>query len=188
MLMIVLQMLLRVEFQWQSTQIRGKLDLTSPSSRVINTSSQSTMSTRTPTLLRTLITSTRRPLTRLPRATVVRPLLASPVTTHRKFTTTTYRLIDLLPDADKPDHEVKESEPHDLLTQATPLTDAEYQEKSDAYIEDLLGKLETMQEEKGNMDVEYSVSLRLCFMYRSMVSIMKIDNRSGDGWHDILLQ
>lgn len=126
-----------------------------------NTSHTPIMSSRTPTLLRTLITSSRRPLARLPKSTApiaVRPLLVSPITTQRTFTTTPYRLIDILPDSDKPDHEVKESEPHDVLTEATPLTDAEYQEKSDAYIEELLGKLETMQEEKGNMDVEYSVS------------------------------
>jgi len=55
---------------------------------------------------------------------------------------------------------VKESEPHNIVKEPTPLTDSEYQEKSDRYFEGLLNRLEEMQEEKGgSMDVEYAVSL-----------------------------
>ena len=77
----------------------------------------------------------------------------------RSFTTTQRLAIDILPDADKPEGEVKESEPHNVVKEPTPLTDSEYQEKSDRYFEGLLNRLEEMQEEKeGSMDVEYAVS------------------------------
>jgi len=92
------------------------------------------------------------------------PASASAPRTIRSFTTTQRLRIDILPDADKPEGEVKESEPHNFVKEPTPLTDSEYQEKSDRYFEGLLNRLEEMQEEKGgSMDVEYAVSCLRCW-------------------------
>lgn len=118
--------------------------------------------TRTPTCLRTLLRATRRPHRLSTTSSLTRPALITaqpqPLSHQpRAFTSAAARFIDILPDADKPPHDVKESEPHDGATQATPLSDAEYQEKSDAFFEQLLDRLEAKQEEEGNLDVEYSV-------------------------------
>lgn len=93
------------------------------------------------------------------RVSPVVPASATTPRTIRSFATTQRLRIDILPDADKPEGEVKESEPHNIVKEPTPLTDSEYQEKSDRYFEGLLNRLEEMQEEKGgSLDVEYAVS------------------------------
>lgn len=92
------------------------------------------------------------------------PLSASAPRAVRNFTTSWRCAIDILPDADKPEGEVKQSEPHNVIKEATPMTDSEYQEKSDRYFEGLLNRLEEMQEEKGgSMDVEYAVSCSILY-------------------------
>lgn len=73
----------------------------------------------------------------------------------RGFHNTSSARIELLDDAAK--ETPKESEPHDLVKEPTPLTDEEYHERSDKYFEALLERLEALHEEKGNMDVEYAV-------------------------------
>jgi frataxin len=62
----------------------------------------------------------------------------------------------LLPDTSDPaPREAEEHEP--TPQQKTEITNDEYHTLSDAYLDILIGKLEARQEEKGDIDVEYSV-------------------------------
>lgn len=60
---------------------------------------------------------------------------------------------------DTSDPKPKESEPHEQPTQAAELTNDEFHKLADAYLEELLQRVEKMQESEEGMDVEYSVSL-----------------------------
>lgn len=73
----------------------------------------------------------------------------------RPLSTTASRRIDITEGADS--KTTKKSEPHWKPTAPTPISDEKYQEQSDHYFERLLEQLEMLQEEKGDMDVEYSV-------------------------------
>ena len=139
-----------------------------------------------PSILRTLLRTSRQPLPRRIPTTNITPLRAlypsanTPLHRPRTFTTSSTRSIDILPDADKPAHDVREAEPHEVLTQATPLTENEYAEKADKYFDELVSTLEQMQEQKGELDVEYSVSQ---FML-SLPRLVCMDERHatcGDG-------
>ena len=127
-----------------------------------------------PSILRTLLRTSRQPLPRRIPTTNITPLRAlypsanTPLHRPRTFTTSSTRSIDILPDADKPAHDVREAEPHEVLTQATPLTENEYAEKADKYFDELVSTLEQMQEQKGELDVEYSVS-----QYKSSCSLLR---------------
>jgi len=93
------------------------------------------------------------------------------LTAHRTLTITpsTTRLFSSAPrlriglteaSDDKQNSPAKESEPHEALpTEPTPLTDEEYHERSDMYLDALVAKLEAAAEEKesGGVDVEFAV-------------------------------
>ena len=64
--------------------------------------------------------------------------------------------IDILESADKPEV-VKQPEQGLQASQATPLSDEDYSERSDKLFEELLEKLEEKSEESGEVDVEYAV-------------------------------
>jgi len=81
---------------------------------------------------------------------------------HRKFHTTPAARLDILSDASDKDAG-KESEPHQEVTQPTPITEEEFHQKADKFFEDLVTQLESMQEEKDKLDVEYSVGLHQLF-------------------------
>lgn len=80
----------------------------------------------------------------------------------RTFHATPSARLDILSDASDKDAG-KESEPHEEVTQATPITDEEFHERADKFFEDLVTQLEFMQEEKDKLDVEYSVGLHELF-------------------------
>lgn len=58
---------------------------------------------------------------------------------------------------DTSDPQPKESEPHEQPSQAVDLTHDEFHKLADTYLEDLLQRVEKMQETEEGMDVEYSV-------------------------------
>ena len=64
--------------------------------------------------------------------------------------------INILDTADKSD-QVKPAARPDRPSEPTPLSDEEYHEQSDRFFETLLAKLEQIQEDRGDWDVEYSV-------------------------------
>lgn len=86
---------------------------------------------------------------------------ASPIvargTVCTAFHTSTPFGIDILESADKP-QDVKQPEPGLQSSQATSVSDEEYHERSDKFFEELLEKLEELSEQRGDIDVEYSVS------------------------------
>ena len=82
-----------------------------------------------------------------------RPSFAAP---RRLASTTAPRKIDILESADKPSA-AKEPEEGLESSKTAPLTTEEFHERSDAFFEDLLNKLEDLSEERGDIDVEYSV-------------------------------
>ena len=127
-------------------------------------------------LLRGLPTSTTTPLAFRALYPSANTLLHQP----RTFTTFPARSIDILPDADKPANDVREAEPHEILTQATPLTEDEYAEKADKYFDELVSTLEQMQEQKGELDVEYSVSYCLLLCLRLLGKLSCYSARGGD--------
>lgn len=65
--------------------------------------------------------------------------------------------IDILPDADKPEGDLKESEPHFLPQRATPIEDDAYHEYADDYLERLNVNVEMMQEKNQQLELDYSV-------------------------------
>ena len=141
-----------------------------------------------PSIVRTLLRTSRQPLSRrLPTSstTPFRPRSLYPSANTllhqpRTFTTFPARSIDILPDADKPANDVREAEPHEILTQATPLTEDEYAEKADKYFDELVSTLEQMQEQKGELDVEYSVSYCLLLCLRLLGKLSCYSARGGD--------
>lgn len=66
--------------------------------------------------------------------------------------------IALTDDPEKPTHR-QAQEQEKTPTDPTPISAEDYQVKTDQYFEKVLEKLEEMQEERGDMDVEYSVGL-----------------------------
>lgn len=84
--------------------------------------------------------------TALPRLTVIRDF-------HKSRAV----CIDVTEDADK--DTLKESEPHDTPDNPTPISEDDFHERADTFLETLLEKLEGMHEQGGIIsDVEYSVS------------------------------
>jgi len=65
----------------------------------------------------------------------------------------------ILPDSSDPP--LREAEDHDdaAPTQRTQIKIEEYHQRADQFLESLLGKLEARQEEKGDIDVEYSAGV-----------------------------
>lgn len=67
----------------------------------------------------------------------------------------------MLPDTSNP--APREAEEHEAVPdQKTEITIDEYHALADAYFDTLIGKLEARQEEKGDIDVEYSVRHLRC--------------------------
>jgi frataxin len=62
-----------------------------------------------------------------------------------------------MPHAEDPPVREAESQ-EETPSQKTQITNEEYHFRSDQFLESLLSKLEARQEEKGDIDVEYSVS------------------------------
>lgn len=66
------------------------------------------------------------------------------------------RHINILDSTDK-DNATKQPEQGLQSTQAAPISNDEYHERSDRFFEELLEKLEDLSEQRGDVDVEYSV-------------------------------
>lgn len=63
-----------------------------------------------------------------------------------------------MPDTEEP---VKETEPTETNYAPVELSDDEYHQLADVYMEDILSKFEALQDEKEGLDIEYSV--RTCW-------------------------
>jgi len=102
-------------------------------------------------------------LTTTTRFVVTKPQALTAPPARRPISTTTNLRIALTEAADSKDAvPAKESEPHDAApSEPTPLTDDEYKECSDRYMESLFEKLEASAEEKGGLEVEFSVCMTL---------------------------
>ncbi len=92
---------------------------------------------------------------------------------HRTFHSTPAALLDILSDASDKDAG-KESEPHQEVTRSTPITEEEFHQKADKFFEDLVTQLESMQEEKDKLDVEYSVGLHQLFGPQSWILALAV--------------
>jgi frataxin len=68
----------------------------------------------------------------------------------------------IIPDVENPPP--KESEEHDQPTGAAELTTTEFHERADAYLNELVERLEALQEKDPQIEVEYSV----CYCYQLM--------------------
>lgn len=55
------------------------------------------------------------------------------------------------------DPQPKESEAIDDIKNPTPLSDAEYHDRAESLLEEIVAKMESMQEQRDDVDVEYSV-------------------------------
>lgn len=109
---------------------------------------------RKPTLARSYRTPTSHNITQqLKTPALLYTMLPSP----RLFSSSTLRYVSILPDSSDPPP--REAEEHDdqSPTQKTDITIEEYHTLADEFLETLIAKLEQRQEEKGDMDVEYSV-------------------------------
>lgn len=74
----------------------------------------------------------------------------------RPFTNSSLLKKGILPETENPP--VKETEPEKRVSQPTDITTTEYHEVADRYIDHLVATLEELQEEREDVDVEYSVS------------------------------
>lgn len=83
--------------------------------------------------------------------------MAPQTTLSRSFTAGRPSLKGLSPETEDP--QPKEAEPHTVLEASAPanITIEEYHKFSDAYMEALVDKFEALQEEKTEIDCEYSV-------------------------------
>lgn len=77
-------------------------------------------------------------------------------TQSRAFTATSGAFKGIMPETDSP--ATKEVEPEARVTAPTELSNEEYNEAADTYINQLVATLEELQEARGDVDVEYSVS------------------------------
>ncbi|KAF2865380.1 hypothetical protein BDV95DRAFT_612765 [Massariosphaeria phaeospora] len=96
----------------------------------------------------------------IPRASVVPAILRSnvaPSTSIRTFHASTAYGIGIMPESDNPPPpDVQASE---QPTVPTDISSAEYHERADAYLEELVNKLEAAQEKRPDLDVEYSAGV-----------------------------
>ena len=85
----------------------------------------------------------------------------------------------LSPESEDPKPKTAESN----TTSAKPaaLTDEKYHELSDAYMDEVLQRMEQLQEERDDVDVEYSVSLLLPFSIPPFAKtpVLTSNNRAG---------
>jgi hypothetical protein len=83
--------------------------------------------------------------------------MARPPVGLRSISTTSTHNIAILPDREgKP----KESEPSPVSVAAADITEAEYHQLADEYLETLLSKFEELQDAREDVDVEFSVSCK----------------------------
>ena len=76
---------------------------------------------------------------------------------RRDISTSSIHRIDILESADNPGT-AKQSEQGLRSSHATPISEDEYNQRSDKLFEELLEKLEELSEARGDLDIEYSVS------------------------------
>ena len=81
-------------------------------------------------------------------------LLSFPGPQLRQLHTSTAFSKGITPDAEDP---IPKEFPGERITQRTDVTDEQYHELSDRYLEGILTKLEEMQESREDLDVEFSV-------------------------------
>lgn len=70
------------------------------------------------------------------------------------------RVRSIMPDAENP--EPKESESHDQPGKPTELSPAEFHERADHYLNELVERLEEAQEKDPQIEVEYSARESVC--------------------------
>jgi frataxin len=85
----------------------------------------------------------------------------------RYFTAGTASFKGLSPDSEDP--RPKEAEPQAVVTEPTDISIEQYHEVSDAYIDKMVAVLEELQEERDDVDVEYSV--RTCLNEKGSIII-----------------
>ena len=102
------------------------------------------------------LTIARSSLTRQPRPSLLsRVFYLSSVHTYRSFSTTPAASKGLSPESEDP--APKEPESHIKAAQPAELTEQEYHELANMYIDSLVQRMEQLQEESDEVDVEYSV-------------------------------
>ncbi|OLN87283.1 Frataxin-like protein, mitochondrial [Colletotrichum chlorophyti] len=81
-----------------------------------------------------------------------------PVTSARKlFTTSSVAARGIMPDTDNP--QVKETPKDDVKMNIVELTDAEYHELADAYLDTVVTQLEELQDARDGVDVEFAAGV-----------------------------
>ncbi|KAH0421926.1 frataxin [Colletotrichum camelliae] len=79
------------------------------------------------------------------------------VPTRKLFTTSAVATRGIMPDTDDP--KVKETPKEDVKTSVVELSDADYHELADTYLETVLTKLEELQDAREGVDVEYAAGV-----------------------------
>ncbi|KAF6831194.1 Frataxin-like protein, mitochondrial [Colletotrichum plurivorum] len=82
---------------------------------------------------------------------------AASIAARRLFTTSSPAARGIMPDTDNP--QVKETPKSEVKTSVAELTDAEYHELADAYLDTVVTKLEEIQDERDGVDVEYAAGV-----------------------------
>ncbi|KAI9726831.1 MAG: Mitochondrial chaperone Frataxin [Chrysothrix sp. TS-e1954] len=93
---------------------------------------------------------------RFPHASPISHSLKTVKPSTRQFHATSSSRIDILPTTPSDASKAKDPEPDAKPTEPSPLSPEEYTQHSDAFFQDLLNRLEAIQEEKGDWDVEYN--------------------------------
>ena len=92
---------------------------------------------------------------------ISRPVLTASIQACRSFSTTPTASKGLSPESEDP--APKEAESNIKTAQPAELTNEQYHELADAYMDSMVERMEQLQEEKDEVDVEYSVrSLSIC--------------------------
>ena len=95
------------------------------------------------------------------------------IPTARFLSTTRPSFKGLQPETDDP--QPKEAEPQDLASAPAELSMSEYHKLSDQYLERLVDKLEALQEQKEDIDCEYSVSTSCPSSFRVKSMLTPVD-------------
>lgn len=81
----------------------------------------------------------------------------------RPFSLSSARNKGLSPDSEEP--APKEAEPMQEHTEPTPLEEDEYHERAEQYLQEIVSRVEEVQESKGEVEVDYSVSFPLALLW-----------------------
>lgn len=95
------------------------------------------------------------PLGRSSLSIVSRPAASLSIRGCKAFSTTSAAFKGLSPESEDP--QPKEAEGHDNVAKPAELTAEQYHELADAYMDTLVERMEQLQEESDQVDVEYSV-------------------------------